>query len=329
MKKAPYEVPESKKIRVIIDTDCACEADDQYAVAHQLMTPKFDVRGINAAHFNTMMGMTTVAASAQKSFDEVQKVVDLMGLHDTIKVHHGCADVLPDEKTPVDSEASRFIVEEAMRDDERPLFVTVQGAITNVASAYLMKPEIASRMTVIWIGGGVYPEGCREFNACNDLTAANVIMDSPIELWQVPKNVYSMMKVSFATLYDKVWPYGEIGKYIVENMVNNVNMGFMGNPTPEMREMMKKMRPADMSEGAAHCAYPGGESWQVGDSPVVGLMLTDHEGHYTVEGAPRFAGDGTYLLRPANPRKIRVYNYVDNHFILEDFFAKIKYYFGE
>ena len=35
------------------------------------------------------------------------------------------------------------------------------------------------------------------------------------------------------------------------------------------------------------------------------------------------------MLRPANPRKIRVYNYVDSHFILEDFYTKLKFYFGE
>ena len=127
MKKAPYEVPECKKIRVILDTDCACEADDQYAVAHAPMTPKLDVVGISAARFSTMFGGASVAETAQKSFGEAQKIVDLMGLRGEVKALHGCADVLPDEKAPVDSEASRFIVEEAMREDARPLFVAVRG----------------------------------------------------------------------------------------------------------------------------------------------------------------------------------------------------------
>ena len=326
MKKAPYDVPASKKIRVILDTDCACEADDQYAVAHALMTPKFDVMGITAAHFNTTFGGATVAETAQRSFEEARKVVGLMGLGDKVKVFRGCADVLPDEKTPVESEASRFIAEQAMLDDPRPLYVAVQGAITNVASAYLMKPEIAERLIVIWIGGGVYPEGGWEFNASNDLAAANVIMDSPIELWQVPQNVYALMKISFAELYDKVYPYGEIGKYIVDYMMNTVNKGMMGELSKE-REM--QLMAQGYSRLATRAAYPGGESWQVGDSPVIGLMLTDHNGHYTMEGAPRFEyATCRYLLRPGNPRKIRVYNYIDSRFILEDFFAKIKYYFG-
>lgn len=326
LKKAPYEVPACKKLRVIIDTDCACEADDQYAVAHQLMTPKLSVMGITAAHFSDRFGAPSVAYTAQKSFEEAQRVVDLMGLHDEVKVYHGCPEKLPDEHTPVDSEASRFIVEEALREDDRPLVITVQGAITNVASAYLMKPEIADRILVIWIGGGVYPVGGDEFNAGNDINAANVIMDSPIELWQVPQDVYCMMKVSFATLYQRVYPYGAIGRHLVEYMTKEVN--FMLDSLGDQMEALLGRK--GLSRGAVRCTYPGGESWQVGDSPVVGLLLTDHEGHYTVEGAPRFDPKTCeYQLRPGNPRKIRVYHYVDSHFILEDFFAKLKYYFGD
>lgn len=37
-----YTVPENKKVRVIVHTDCKNEADDQYAVAHHLMTPNQD-----------------------------------------------------------------------------------------------------------------------------------------------------------------------------------------------------------------------------------------------------------------------------------------------
>ena len=51
MWKYAYQVSENKKIRVIVHTDCKNEADDQFALAHHLMTPKFDVRGIVAGHF--------------------------------------------------------------------------------------------------------------------------------------------------------------------------------------------------------------------------------------------------------------------------------------
>lgn len=36
-----YKVPEYKRIRVIIDTDAACEADDPFAIAHALLCEKY------------------------------------------------------------------------------------------------------------------------------------------------------------------------------------------------------------------------------------------------------------------------------------------------
>ena len=59
-----------------------------------------------------------------------------------------------------------------------------------------MEPRIAKRLTVIWIGGGLYPDGGEEFNLGNDINAANVVFGSNMEVWQVPKNVYEMIPVT-------------------------------------------------------------------------------------------------------------------------------------
>ena len=165
-------------------------------------------------------------------------------------------------------------------------------------------------MTVIWIGGGAYPEGEWEFNCTGDINAVNVVMDSDVELWQVPSNVYFMMKVTFTELYDKVYPCGEVGKYLVENLMR-VNT---------------KLCATKLFGGMT--TYPGGESWQLGDSPVVGLLLTDHTYNYDVMPAPRVDEKGNYLLRPSNKRTIRVYNFVDSQFILNDMYAKLKFNYG-
>ena len=46
-----FKVPEKMRFRVIVHTDCKNEADDQFAVAHHLMTPKFDIKGIVAGAY--------------------------------------------------------------------------------------------------------------------------------------------------------------------------------------------------------------------------------------------------------------------------------------
>ena len=174
-----FQVPEQKKIRMIVHTDCKNEADDQYAVAHHLMTPKFAVKGLIAGHFDKAnQGRYPDGGTAKASYDEIIKVLDLMHVKDEYPVFMGSARPLADENTPNICPGAQFIVDEAMKDDSRPLFIAMQGAITDLASAILMEPKICERMTAIWIGGGVYPEGGFEFNLMQDINAANVVMKS-------------------------------------------------------------------------------------------------------------------------------------------------------
>lgn len=310
MKKAPYDVPDLKKIRVIIDTDTNCECDDQYAIVHAMLTPKFDVKAIIAEHYGTMRE----SDSMNKSYEEIHKVLTLMNLSDFVPVFKGSIDKLTDENTPRISEGAEFIVKEAISDDSRQLFVVCQGALTNVASAYLINPEIAKKITIIWIGGGKYPSGGWEFNLNNDINSANVIFDSNIPLWQVPINVYSLMKVSFMELWEKVSSCGVIGEYLFDNTIRINNL---------FTKIFASLPKLDNESG-----FPPGESWQLGDSVPIGLMLSDHEFHYDIIPAPRFNNDCSYIQRLDNSRKIRVYNYVDSRFILEDMFSKLKYYYG-
>ena len=126
-------------------------------------------------------------------------------------IFKGAPHGLVTKSEPVVSEGAELIVREAMKEDDRHLYVAFLGPLTDLAAAYLMEPRIAGRLTAIWIGGGRYPNGGPEYNLGNDIMAANVVFSSGIELWQVPKNVYEMIPVSFAELELKVAPYGEIG----------------------------------------------------------------------------------------------------------------------
>ncbi len=117
MKKNIYKfaVPYKKQIRMIVDTDCKNEADDQFALAHHLMTPMFDVVGIIASHFEMANKRTGgPETTMQASYDEVMLMLDLMDLKDEYPVLKGCVRALSDEHTPVDSEGARFIIQEAL-----------------------------------------------------------------------------------------------------------------------------------------------------------------------------------------------------------------------
>lgn len=290
-----FKVPAEKEIRVITDTDVKNEADDPFAVVQTLLSPKFDNVGLIAAHFGTGRGSDTM----EQSYRELQKILSLMHMPEETLLYRGAECPLPGTGEPVDSEGARLIIREAMKEDKRPLFVTFLGPLTDIASAYLMEPAIADRLTVIWIGGGQYPVGGPEFNLGNDIHAANVVFSSPIPVWQVPKNVYEMMPVSFAELEYRVQPKGKIGAYLFEQLMEY-----------------------QMEEGSRKSPFRTGETWVLGDSPAPGLLLYEHRFCFDWICAPYISADMTYAHTKRN-RPIRVYNSVDPRLILEDFYCKL------
>lgn len=293
-----FHVREDRQLRLIINTDAKNEADDQFCIAHACMTPKFDVKGIIGAQFGTRR----TTESMQESYDECVKLMKLMGKD--VPIYKGAKAEIVSETDYEYSEGAKLIVEEAMKDDEKPLFVIFLGPLTDMACAYLHEPKIADRLTVIWIGGGRYPEGGQEFNLSNDIKAANVIMKSPIELWQVPVNVYTKMLVSYAELQEKVRPCGEIGKYLFDQMM-------------EFADSIPK------NKGF----FPFGECWSLGDSPTIGILMNPSPFLSHEEEAPEIDEEMKYHFT-GNGRKIRVYDDVNVRFILEDMFCKLKLNYG-
>ena len=297
-----FEVPESKRCRVIVYTDCKAEADDQFALAHHLMTPKFKIVGVIAAHFDHARKMEK-GKTAEASFDEINKIMALMDMEGRCPVLLGASSAMNDEQTPRPTEASRFIISEAMKDDPSPLYIACQGSLTDRASAIIEKPEICNRMTAVWIGGAPYPQGGSEANLIQDVNAANVVFSSSMPLWQIPFNMYCKTLVSLAELQMKVYPCGKIGRYLFEQMAE-LNRSFDAN------------------------GWPYGEHWALGDqSTITVIMLAPVIGgkniNWYTRPAPRFDQQNmTYIDSPEN-REIRVYDYIDNRFALEDFFAKL------
>ncbi len=302
MWKYEYTVPENKKIRLIVHTDCKNEADDQYALAHHLMTEKFDIRGIVAGHFWKNPREYGELGTAKASYDEIKKIMELMGVAGKYPVLLGAPSAMPDEKTPVISEGAKFIIEEALKPDERPLYIACQGAITDVASALLMKPEIAGKIVVIWVGGAAYPEGGFEFNLLMDPHAVNVVFASQAEVWQIPMNVYKQFGVSLAELQLKVRPCGEIGKYLFEQLVSF---------NQETCALWK------------NSVWPHGEIWGLGDQASVAVLMEELEKvSYDLVPAPRI-GENLEYIHGQDHRKIRVYKTAESRLTLEDFFAKL------
>ena len=296
-----FKVHDSKKVRMIVHADCKNEADDQFALAHHLMTPRFCVRGIIGGHFYRHPQQFQPDETAQASVEEIHRVMALMDMDGSVPVLPGAARPLDNESTPQDSPGARFIIQEAMREDPLPLFIACQGAITDLASAILLEPAICSRMTAIWIGGAAYPTGGFEFNLWQDIAAANVVLQSSMPLWQIPSHVYKQMTVSLAELQYRVAPCGAIGRYLFAQMVEY------------------------NTARASSAGWPHGEVWSLGDSPTIGVLLEEVEKTdiYTMVPAPRVRYEDMAYLPGKSVREIRLYHQINARLTLEDFYAKL------
>lgn len=178
------------------------------------------------------------------------------------------------------------------------------------------------RLLAVWIGGGPYPVGHMDFNAANDIRAINIILNSSIEFWQIPISAYTMMEVSFHELHEKIYPHGDIGRYLYDNLmvVNEIECNTVFDALPFAK---------NRSKSAKTMIIRSGEGWSLGDNPAVGVLITP-QSRYTEEIPARMINnDGSYGELINENRKIKVYHSIDSRVILEDLFAKIKYHYGK
>ena len=182
------EKPEGT-VDVVLDTDTFNEIDDQYALAYLIKKSKnLNLKAIYAAPFFNEKS-TGPGDGMEKSFDEILKVISLMG-RDDLKpiVFKGSGSYLPSETEAVNSDAANHLVRLASGySSEKQLYVVAIGAITNIASALLIEPSIKDKIVVVWLGGNAHDWHTNaEFNLHQDVAAARIIFGCGVPLVQLP-----------------------------------------------------------------------------------------------------------------------------------------------
>ena len=117
------------------------------------------------------------------------------------------------------SDAATDMIERALtQDTDEPLYVVAVGAITNVASAILIAPEIIERIVVIWLGGNpLYWPHTREFNLAQDIPSAQVVLDCGVPfVWLPARGVVSHLHTTVAEMERYVQGRGRVGDYLVQ-----------------------------------------------------------------------------------------------------------------
>ena len=174
------------KYPVIIDTDTANEADDQFAIVYAALSPNVKLDAVTVAPFSNGREKDP-SKGIDLSMEEAEKFLDLAGAD--VPVFEGSREFMRDDTvTPVESPAAWYLVERlrALPEGEKVIVCAI-GCGTNIASALIKAPDIADKMILVWQAGHVpeCPEG-GEFNLCGDVNAARVIFSSSVPLVLIP-----------------------------------------------------------------------------------------------------------------------------------------------
>ena len=298
------------RARVIIDNDLGGDPDGLFQLAHQLLSPSVEIRGIiGSRHYSK--GFYGYPGNPESACAVVNELLAAMKMEGRIPVHPGAKNGIGEEGSTVPSEAARFIVQEAMREDTKtPLYIACGAGLTDLASACLLEPKIATRIRLVWIGGHEHdglasppPGGQRiEYNLGIDLKAGQVVFNqSEIPIWQVPRDAYRQALVSDAELHHRMDERGRLASFLLDRL----------------HELQKR------AKGAL------GETYVLGDSPLV--LLTALQSPWEVDPSscryrtlptPKISGQGLYENNPQG-RLMRVFTQLDTRLMFEDFYAKV------
>lgn len=224
-------LPPTDCVDAVLDTDTYNEVDDQFALSYMLKkTDKIHTLAIYAAPFFNSR-VESPAAGMERSYQEIVTLQRLLGTE--VPAYRGSADYLPDEKTPVESEAARHLVELAKGySPEKPLYVVAIGAITNIASALIMDPTIAENLVIVWLGGSaLHRTDVEEFNMMQDYPAVRVVFGCGAPVVMFPcAGVVDVFRTSEWELRHWIGGKNELCDYLIGCVVEEAESYAKGKP---------------------------------------------------------------------------------------------------
>ncbi|MBO0985566.1 nucleoside hydrolase [Rathayibacter sp. SD072] len=299
----------SARLRVVSDNDYSGDPDGLVQLAQHALSPSVELALVIGSHLRPGDPFDPSDRTSENAADAARRVLELCGRSD-VPVIAGSPVALAANPTP--SPAARALVAEALRDDPRPLYVCAGAGLTEIAAALRLEPAIASRMTLVWIGGPEHPglasppPGAMpiEYNLLIDVPAAAEVLASAVPVQQFPRDAYRTVLASVAELRVRMGGAGELGRHLFDALDSVARM-------------------------AERHGLSLGETYALGDSPLVlaTALLSAFEpdtssSRSVLVPRPGIDADGQYCAGNGGP-DLRVFTQVDTRLLLEDLYAKL------
>ncbi|HUL80628.1 MAG TPA: nucleoside hydrolase [Gammaproteobacteria bacterium] len=201
---------------VVLTTDVGADMDDQWALAHLVLSPDVDVRAVVTTH----TGQYPVLAppAAESSARIARDVLGHLPPREAAPPVIAGSSVALSSRAPLDNAGVQRIVSESrtFTADHR-LVVLVIGAATDTASALLVDRGLHERIEIVAMGFNTCADGGDVFNVRNDPIAWQVILDSDVPVTigdsSVTKRDLAMTSERAHALLE---PAGDSGRYLAQ-----------------------------------------------------------------------------------------------------------------
>ena len=211
----------SQKQKIIVDADTGNEVDDPYALVRVLLEPTLEVTALNAAHWQT--SHWSKPRTMENSHRLNQQLLGEMGME--VKTFRGAPARMYDWGDRAQHSAAAYEIIRQARESEE-LTILVLGALTNVASAVFIEPNIALKLKVYWLGTTMDFETKvlkrNDFNPLMDPFALDFLLDSKAQLNIIPVNVAADMKIGFDEMEANIGKHF-LGKHLQKRWLDHID----------------------------------------------------------------------------------------------------------
>lgn len=302
---------DANKVKVIYDTDCNNELDDQHAQAYLLANG--DAFYINGVTVNA----TRNGGDIEGHYKEAQRILKLFNSETEIpllKGANGSFKEITSNWNPNNHDgrhAVDFMINQTKMHPNTILLAV--GKLTNVALAIKKDPSIVKRAKVVWLGSN-YPDP-GEYNLINDTTSLNYVLESNIPFEMVvcrygkpsgtdavratPEDIRTKMKGKGPTANNPIegrngGDFNNFGDYSI-NLFENIHLE--GNPPSRALFDM-----------------------------VAAAIIKNPEWGETVEIPCPTYKNGEWIEQPDNDRKITIWENFDKKAVMKDFYESFDNY---
>ena len=183
----------AQKQKVWLDADTGNEMDDLYAIVRLVKSTSIDLIGLSSAHYNNpdllvfekwnaydTKGLNTVAES-QRLNEQILKALEKLDIAHPLGADRQIGRAWG-QQDPRDSPAAQAIITAVknLPANEKLDILTI-GAMTNIATALILAPEIKSSIRCFALGAQYNPKtkvwNKNEFNIRNDLNAFDYLLN--------------------------------------------------------------------------------------------------------------------------------------------------------